>query len=263
MSSSLNAPTSGTVRRALIAAAVALPLFAPVARAQTHTHSAPSASAGSTMHSGNEEALHMEMTPTRPATAADSARAAGVAVTLRKAIAKYRDTTAAVADGYRLFAPEIKEQKVYHFSSSWMGLQEAFRFDPAKPTSILYTKDADGRFELVGAMYLVPKKFTLEQLDARIPLSIARWHRHVNWCLPPRGHKERWLERKSGHAVFGPESPIATKAACDAVGGTFRDAIFGWMVHASVFAGNDARSIWGDAEHAGHDMQDGMKMDGT
>ena len=24
----------------------------------------------------------------------------------------------------------------------------------------------------------------IEELDARVPLSIARWHRHVNYCFP-------------------------------------------------------------------------------
>jgi hypothetical protein len=202
------------------------------------------------------------MTPARPAAAGDSARAAAIAQTLRSAIAKYRDTSAAVADGYKLFAPEIKTQKIYHFSNDWLGLKEAFRFDPAKPTSILYKKDARGNFVLVGAMYLTPAKFTLEQLDARVPLSIARWHKHINWCLPPRGQAARWLERRDEQPVFGPESPIATKDACDAVHGVFHEKVFGWMLHANVFEGDDPKTIWAD-DHAGHDMHDGMKMDGS
>jgi hypothetical protein len=263
MSNSLNALRRGTVRRALALAATGTSLLLAPAElsAQAHDHSAhsPGGTTATPRQAGNE-ALHMEMTPTRPATAADSARAAAVVYTLRGAIAKYRDTSSAVADGYRMFAPKIRNQKVYHFSSNWVGVQEAFRFDPAKPTSLLYKKRPNGAFELVGAMYVAPKRFTLEQLDARVPLSVARWHKHVNWCLPPRGQTERWLERKDGHAVFGPESPIVTKAACDAVGGVFRDSIFGWMVHANVFEGNDAKAIWGD-EHAAHDMHDGMRTD--
>jgi hypothetical protein len=262
MPSTLNAFSSGTVRLAFAAGCESLCLVAgpALAVAQSHDHSAQQAGAG--MGSAGNEALHMEMTPSRAGTAADSARAASVAATLRSAIAKYRDTTEAVKDGFRMFAPQIKNQKVYHFTSSWMGIQEAFRFDPSKPTSLLYKKRPDGAFVLVGAMYVAPKRFTLEQLDARVPLSVAHWHKHVNWCLPPRGQTERWLERKDGHALFGPESPIATKAECDAVGGTFRDSIFGWMVHANVFAGDDAATVWGD-EHAAHDMHDGMKMEGT
>jgi hypothetical protein len=207
------------------------------------------------------DALHMQMTPTRPATSEDSARAATVARTLRAALAKYADTTAAVADGYRMFSPAIKNQAVYHFTNNWHGMQEAFRFDPAKPTSLLYKKDLDGRFILTGAMYTAPKRFSAAKLDERVPLSIARWHRHVNWCVPKKGETRRWLDRRDSLPVFGPASPIATKAACDAVGGTFRESLFGWMLHANVLTSDDPAIIWGD-EHAGHDMHAGMKMDG-
>jgi hypothetical protein len=206
-------------------------------------------------------ALHMEMSPHAVATAADSARAASIARTLRAALLPFRDTSAAVAAGYRMFAPQLKNQKVYHFTSSWRGVEEAFRFDATKPTSLLYTKGMDGTFSLVGAMYTAPKRFSPGQLDARVPLGIGHWHKHVNWCIPKRGASQRWLERRNGEPVFGPDSPIATRDACDVVGGTFHDTLFGWMIHAYVFAGDDPASIWGD-EHAGHDMHAGMKMAG-
>jgi len=199
----------------------------------------------------------MLMTPTRPVAQGDSARAAAIAATLRASIAKYADTTAAVADGYRMFAPQIKNQRVYHFTRGWNAVQEAFRFDPAKPTSLLYARGSDGTLHLIGGMYTAPKRWSADKLDERIPLSVARWHKHVNWCIPPRGQRARWLERANGAPVFGPESPIATKAACDAVGGTFYADPLGWMVHANVMTSSDPAVIWGD-EHAGHDMHDGM-----
>jgi hypothetical protein len=203
----------------------------------------------------------MEMTPAIAATPADSARAARIAATLRTALAKYSDTTAAVADGYHLFLPGLKEQKVYHFTNTWRAVQESFRFEPSRPTSLLYKKDATGRFVLAGAMYTAPKRFSIERLDARVPISIARWHKHVNWCIPNGGEAARWAERRDGEPVFGPGSPIATKEACDQVKGRFVPTAFGWMLHANVFAGDDPATIWGD-EHAGHDMHSGMKMDG-
>jgi hypothetical protein len=92
-----------------------------------------------------------------------------------------------------------------------------------------------------------------------VPTSIARGHKHVNGCVPPRGAGQRWLERRNGEAVFGPESPIATKAECDAVGGDFKESLFGWMVHANVMEPG-AAGVWGD-DHAGHDMHDGRQMD--
>lgn len=213
----------------------------------------------------DNSALHMEMSPTRPASAADSARAATVARELRTALLKYRDTSAAVADGYRMFMPKVKEQRIYHFTNNWRAVQEAFRFDPARPTSILYERGADGTLQLVGAMYTAPKRFTPDKLDERVPLSIARWHKHVNWCVPKRGDTKRWMETAGGAPVFGPESPIATKQGCDNVGGVFHPVLFGWMLHANVFKGNDAATIWGDdhtghGDHAGHGMHDGMMM---
>jgi hypothetical protein len=254
MSARIRAALGSTARRT----ALILVLAATGARAQEHQHAvAPMAHTG-----GDHAALHMEMTPAIKGDHADSARAAEIAVALRAALLQYRDTSAAVAAGYRMFAPQIRNQKVYHFTSSWRAIQEAFRFEPTRPASILYTKAADGTFTLVGAMYTAPKRFGYDKLDARVPLSVARWHKHVNWCVPKRGAAERWLERKNGEPVFGPESPIATKEACSAVNGVFRETVFGWMLHANVFAGDDPATIWGD-EHAGHDMHEGMKMDGS
>lgn len=210
---------------------------------------------------GDHGALHMEMSPVRAGTAADSLKAARIATEVRVAIEKYRDTSVAVADGYKLFLPELKSQKVYHFTNNWLALQEAFRFDPTKPTSILYTKDSSGHFTLVGVMFTAPKRFGFDKLDARVPLSIARWHKHVNWCVPAKGDAERWLERKNGEPLFGPESATATKKACDALHGVFHENVFGWMLHANVNAGDSPAKIWGD-EHAARDMHSGMKMDG-
>ena len=102
---------------------------------------------------------------------------------------------------------------------------------------------------LIGAMYTMPKRAGLDKLDERVPLSIAQWHKHVNWCLPKQGESARWLERKDGRPVFGPESPIATQAACEAVGGDFHPSLFGWMIHANVFEGEDLGHIFGDDHH--------------
>jgi hypothetical protein len=196
--------------------------------------------------------LHMEMSPTRAATPSDSARAMAVAAELRRAIAKYQDTMVAVADGYTMFLPKLKNQPIYHFTNRRKAFKEAFRFDPEQPTSLLYKRGEGGKLVLVGAMYTAPKRMGIEKLDERIPLSIARWHKHVNWCLPEVGQNARWFEQQNGLPKFGPQSPIATKDACDAVGGRFHESLFGWMIHANVFAGNDLGSVFGDDHGSGH-----------
>jgi hypothetical protein len=195
---------------------------------------------------------HMELSPARKPTRADSVRAMEVAAELKRAIAKYQDTAVAVADGFKMFAPQLKKQPVYHFTKGGNALLEAFRFNPEKPTSLLYKRGDDGKLRLVGAMYTMPKRARLSQLDERVPLSIARWHKHVNWCVPDRGEESRWAEAHGGFPVFGPASPIATKDLCDAVHGRFHESVLGWMIHANVYEGNDLATIWGGEQHGGH-----------
>lgn len=196
-------------------------------------------------------ASHMSYSSLRSMTAADSVRSAQVINDLRQAIAKYQDVNVAEADGYKMFAPHIKNQPQYHFTKGWNAIRNQWGFDPARPTSLLYKKDAKGQFHLIGAMYTASKRTSEEDLNDRVPLSIARWHRHVNWCIPKRNAKDRWFETKNGRPLFGPMG-VATREQCEAASGRFIPQAFGWMLHAKTFAGNDLKSIWHD-EHMDHD----------
>jgi hypothetical protein len=212
-----------------------------------------------TMTAADVEAMneHMLMTKLEPRNSADSIRAAQLVTDLRSSIAKYKDVNVAVDEGFRQFAPQVKNQHVYHFTNYRWGFENAFRFNPEKPTSLLYKKDANGKFVLVGAMYTAPKRFSEKDLDKRVPLSVAQWHKHINWCLPPRGADESaWQTRKNGRPVFGPLG-VSTEAECDAAGGRFEKEVFGWMVHANVFASDDPKVIW----HDDHGMSGSEMMD--
>jgi len=193
----------------------------------------------------SNEDLHLRLTPRRAATAADSARAAEVLATMRRELAKYADVRVAEADGFRQFLPGVPAP-IAHFTNFRWALASRRALDPARPTSLLYQRDSTGRFTLVGAMFTAPPSTGDDELDRRLPLSIARWHEHVNWCLPPAGARERWRETKDGQPVFGPKSPIATREACDAVGGRFAPRLFGWMVHVMAFASGDP---WNTSHH--------------
>src|SRR2546423_2806793 len=197
-------------------------------------------------------ASHMAYSSPRPLTAADSVRASHVINELRQAIAKYQDVKLAEADGYKLFAPQIKNQRQYHFTKGWNALRNQWGFDPARPTSLLYTKDGQGQFHLMGAMYTASRRTSEDELNERVPLSVGRWHRHVNWCVPKRNAKERWYETKDSRPIFGPLG-VATKEECDEADGRFIPQAFGWMLHANIFAGNDLKSIWHD-DHMDHDQ---------
>ncbi len=214
-----------------------------------HTEDHQNAAVTGSMSGALSAGSHLRMTDRRPASAADSARAEALVSELRRALAKYADPAAAEADGFALFAPNLKHQKVYHYTKYANGLFAVFGFDPVKPTSILYREDESGRKVLVGAMYTMPQRASEEDLDKRVPLSIAQWHLHVNICIPKKGEEQRWLEKKNGQTLFGPEGTVATKEGCDAERGRFFATLFGWMVHANVFAERPA-DRWG--EHHAH-----------
>jgi hypothetical protein len=168
--------------------------------------------------------LHMHMTTMRPPTPEDTARANEIVAQLRSGIEKYKDYQVALNDGYKIFLPNLPQPE-YHFTNYWNGFLESFSFDPARPTSLLYKKTSDG-YELVGAMYTMPKRATEEQLNARVPLSVAMWHLHTNLCMPQKGQF-----RNADWTKFGLKGSIATQEACEAANGRFQPVIFGWMVH--------------------------------
>lgn len=194
------------------------------------------------------EDLHLRLTPLRPAVPRDSARAAQVLEIMRSELAKYRDIRVAEADGFRQYIP-AGGAPVQHFTKLRWAFQSRNGINPARPTSLLYERAADGTLTLVGAMFTAPPHTSEDELDARLPLSMARWHQHINWCLPGgrlADARRRWRETKDGQPVFGPKSPIATEAACHAVGGRFRPRLFGWMVHVMAFSAGDP---WNAHQH--------------
>src|SRR5215471_1038572 len=171
-----------------------------------------------------EHNAHIYVTAMRPQTPEDAQRADEIVAQLRSGIEKYKDYRAALKNGYKIFLPNLPQPE-YHFTNYVNGFLEAFTFDPARPTSLLYKKTATG-YELVGAMYTMAKRASEDQLDKRVPLSIATWHLHTNLCMPPRDQM-----RAADWTKFGLRGSIATQEACDAAGGRFHPAIFGWMVH--------------------------------
>jgi len=167
---------------------------------------------------------HIHMTSPRPETREDAAHAKEIVEQLRNGIAKYKDYHVALADGYKIFLPNLPQPE-YHFTNYRNGFLEAFTFDPARPTSLLYKKTSTG-YELAGAMYTMPKRATEEQLNKRVPLSVASWHLHTNLCMPPANQR-----READWTRFGLRGSVATQEACNAAGGRFHPIIFGWMVH--------------------------------
>jgi len=191
---------------------------------------------------------HMKMTALRPAKPGDADRAQQIVEAARKASQKYMDYHLALADGFRIFLPNIP-QKMYHFTNYSYGREAAMSFNPEHPTSLLYEKHGED-YKLIGVMYTAPKRFTEDDLDQRIPLSIAQWHEHVNFCTAPVGRK---MEYFGPNPLFGLKGSIKTQEACDAEGGTFHPVVFNWMVHVYPLEKNQT-AIWSvDRQHGDAD----------
>ena len=180
---------------------------------------------------------HMRLTAVWPAQPGDRERAAAIVTALRAALEQYRDYRVAERHGYEIFHPEIP-QSIFHFTNYAEGFAETFRFTPGQATSLLYRKTADG-YELAGAMYTAPRNSSENDLNARVPLSVARWHAHINICLPPRGSAAN-----ADWKTFGPDGSISTPEACAAAKGRFVPQLFGWMVHVYPFEKTPDK-IWG------------------
>jgi hypothetical protein len=188
---------------------------------------------------------HMKMTALRAPQPGDAEKAQKVAETARGVMEKYKDYQVALNDGFKIFHPEVP-QKQYHFTNYRYAFEAAFKFNPEHPTSLLYEKTGDG-YRLVGVMYTAPKRYTEDDLNQRIPLSIAQWHEHVNFCKAPEGHKQDFL---SPNPKFGLRGSITTQAECNAAGGEFHPVIFNWMVHLYPLE-KDAANVWSvDRQHA-------------
>jgi hypothetical protein len=186
---------------------------------------------------------HMQMSLKGKAQPGDAARAQDIVVAARDVLQHYADVGLALHDGYRPFYPSGRIGEEVHYTNYRFARRERTQHvDYRQPGSILYRRTADG-MKAAGVMYTAPRDSTPEQLDAIAPLSIATWHRHVDFCGGPKGLSRQ--EQFGAGARFGPQGSIHTEAECTAAGGLWIPVVFGWMTH--VYP--DDQEIW-----AGMDM---------
>ena len=179
---------------------------------------------------------HMKWTSLRPAMNGDVERADQIVHTLRQVLLKYQDYRVAIEEGFVPMHPERKPRH-YHFANKQRRILSRVHFDAAQPTSLLYKKTENG-FELEGAMYTAPRHMTDDQLNERIPLSVAQWHAHINICLEPNGSGRRMTRRQ-----FGFKGTIDNESECRQAGGRFVPQAGGWMIHIYPFE-TTPEKIW-------------------
>lgn len=183
---------------------------------------------------------HMDMTVKRQLEPGDRERANAILAALKSVMQKYRDVQVAQADGYVQFKPELRLPQA-HFTN-WAYAKEAWsgHFDPNHPTALMYKRDGQG-WTLEGAMYTAPATASEAQLDAAAPLSIAQWHRHTNVCTGPVGSSAR--DYFGAAARFGLAGSIHDEASCVAAGGSWKNQIYGWMLHVWPME-SDPQKVW-------------------
>jgi hypothetical protein len=192
---------------------------------------------------------HMYVTPLRPRQLGDEEKAKALVEQVRAWIYRYRDYKKALADGYVIANPEV-DQPQFHFNNQANIQAAEHGFDPTKPSSLLYFKTPRQHYKLEGVMFTAGPDATEDELNERIPLSIVRWHYHVNFCAAPANKTQGYF---GDHPKFGMFGSIRTAEACKAEGGTFLPRIFTWMIHLFPFEDNlkDAFSMNDDIPHFG------------
>ena len=195
----------------------------------------PVALAAQRPHQHDPRKPHADFTSSRPGTGEDTARALAVVQRLREAIAPYADVKVAEAAGYRGH-PGMEMQTgrgLVHLGDPKHKQDQDSAFDPSRPQALLYRRVPGGELTLAGAMFTAPGSASAEELDARVPLSVAMWHKHVNVCRPRRdAHRTVELRR------------AATPEECEKAGGRFRSESPRYMVHVMTDAGDDLDRIF-------------------
>jgi hypothetical protein len=194
---------------------------------------------------------HMDLTVPRPPTAADRAKAAAIVAAAKRVMAEYPTAADAERAGFKKFLPGVALPEEHYTSAAYAREAWLGTFDPSHPTSLIFERHGDA-LTLAGVMYTANKNATAQELDADVPLGIARWHRHVSFCWPPGGVR--------GDPRFGFAGTIADAAACRQAGGNWMPELFGWMVHVWPLE-HDQAKIWAvhrDGNDAGMGAMPGM-----
>jgi hypothetical protein len=171
---------------------------------------------------------HMQMSLKGDQAPGDDARAADILSAADAVLSKYRDVNKAVRDGYKPFFPTGKIGEEIHYTNYRYRRLEQQHIDYSRPGSILYKRTAAGLIP-VGVMYTAPADVLPQQLNAIAPLSIATWHRHVDFCGGPKNLPT--AEQFGPNARFGPQGSIHTEEECSAAHGLWIPLVLDWMTH--------------------------------
>ena len=171
----------------------------------------------------------MYMTALRPVKPGDQAKAAAIVSAAKQAMTPYQDYHKALDDGYEIFFAQ--RAAIPHITSRRLPMPSR----PARASIRSSRRRCSIRRRLTAMhwsgrwVYRSRPDASEEEIDSCIPLSIARWHQHVNFCKgtgrAQGGVLRPWREvRPAGldqhrRGVHSGRQEILS--AC----------VFGWMVH--------------------------------
>ena len=201
-----------------------------------------------------ETHAHMRMTALRPGRAGDAARGKTIVDAARGVIARHPDVASAERAGYRKYLPGVELPVEHYVDGARFAAEERGEFDSSRPSALIFERDGS-TLRATGVMYVATATATPAQLDAAVPLSLTRWHRHVDLCFPPNASIEEAV-RPNGR--FGFAGSIDTAAACRAAGGLWVPALYGWMVHVWPLRSDSWGSEHDPMPGMGHDAMPGM-----
>jgi hypothetical protein len=184
---------------------------------------------------------HMQMSLKGGPQPGDEQRAKQIVFAAGEVLARYADVNRAVREGYKPFYATGKMGEEVHYTNYRYARLEQKGVNYERPGSILYKRTPEG-MKAVGVMYTAPQDSTPEELNAVAPLSIATWHRHVDFCGGPRNLPLG--EQFGPQARFGPQGSIYDEEACKQAHGLWIPVVFGWMTHVYP-AAKSSDEMWG------------------
>lgn len=165
---------------------------------------------------------HMQMSLKSLLKPGDKERAEAIMRQAHDVLLRYPTVEAAKKDGYKPFHEVNQLDEEIHFTSFKYAGSEGKRIDYAHPGSILFKRTRSGLVP-VGVMYSANGDAKTAELDMRVPLSFASWHRHVDLCFTS---DKRMIEPRAA-ALFGFEGSLHTEATCEAAKGYWVPVAFG------------------------------------
>jgi hypothetical protein len=162
-----------------------------------HQHSAKSAAPSQlrVRADGTLEPEQIDLSGVDGVTADERARAEDLLRNTIVTLPQWADVEKAKADGFESIgdAPTGEEHYLH-----WDWIDDDVMTDPAHPEALVYKVGPDGSRTLEAAMYMMPKKYTLDNAPD-IGGSLIQYHVHDDLCFtPPPAPKVRGLTTVGG-----------------------------------------------------------------